>query len=362
MIKHVVAACIGSLFASPALAELEVCNEASKSVSLAIAYAEGDTWVSQGWWNIPAGSCQSPLQGNLKNRYYYYRATTFGSPLVSGDYMFCTSPDVFTIEGDTNCENRGYEQAGYASLDTGKKARSFTLTLRDPERAPKASPQKAPLQKNAPQTLSVAPPPPADVSPTGTVAPADSAAPGTFGEPYSEAAIMQGCIVEAERSCSFHASGTQFFVYEDWRTPKALFDLMQQLAPGTPILVEGDLVDIYDRTADVVLRNVTTRPWTTHDYLLNTLQGTWYSVEDPAARFNVLGAERDNSYDDAPTSRDYLTVSDWCDGFEGGGPYLQARDEETGDGACYSIERITDLELELMYLPRGNILQYRSLD
>jgi hypothetical protein len=27
-----------------------------------------------------------------------------------------------------------------------------------------------------------------------------------------------------------------------------------------------------------------------------------------------------------------------------------------------AIERITDLELDLMYLPRGNILQYRSLD
>lgn len=354
MSKLVLTAFLGSVFASPVLADLEICNEAGEDVSLAIAYANGDNWISRGWWNIPAGHCQSPLQGNLENRYYYYRATTYGVPLTTGDYMFCTTPDVFTIKGDSNCEQGGYDQSEFVKLDTGKKARSYTLSLRGSVQAPK-DPGRL---KKSPALA----PPATPSSPPGTVEPADQAAPGTFGEPYAEAAIMQRCTMEAQNTCSFHASGTQFFVTEDWRTPKFVFDLMQQLTPGTPIFVEGDLVDLYDRTADVVLRNVTTRPWTTNDRILGTLQGTWYSVDDPSARFNVLGAERDKSYDDMPTGRDYLAVSDWCDGFEGGAPYLRAMDEETGEGACYSIERITDLELELKYLPRGNILRYRSLD
>lgn len=354
MNKLVYTAFLGCILASPVLADLEICNEADDSVSLAIAYAKGDNWVSRGWWNIPAGSCQSPLQGDLENRYYYYQATVYGTPLATGNYMFCTTPDIFTIRGDSNCEQRGYNQSGFAKLDTGKTARSYTLTLRGPAQAQKNTSR---LKKSPTPAPVVAPTPP-----PGTAAPADQTTPGTFGEPYAEAAIMQGCTIETERSCSFHASGTQFFVTEDWRTPNFVFDLMQQLTPGTPIFVEGDLVALYDRTADVVLRNVTTRPWSTNDRILNTLQGTWYSVADPAARFNVLGAERDNSYDDVPTSRDYLSLSDWCDGFEGGGPYLRAMDEETGEGTCYSIERITDLKLELMHLPRGNILLYRSLD
>lgn len=197
---------------------------------------------------------------------------------------------------------------------------------------------------------------------TGTSEPADNSPPGKFGEPYAESAIFQGCLTENQLTCSFYASGFQIFVNEDWRTPSFVFDLMQKLSPGTPIFVEGDLIELYDRTADMVLRNVTTVPWTTNDTILHTMQGTWYSTEDPSARVNILGAEMENSYDDVWINRDYLTVSDWCDTFHGGGTYLRTIDEETGETSCYSIERITDLHLDLRYLPRGNILSYRSLD
>ncbi|MBE1294984.1 MAG: DUF1036 domain-containing protein [Rhodobacteraceae bacterium] len=327
-----------SLLASPVFAGLEICNSSGRSLSIAVGYAEGKSWISKGWWNIDHGDCQEPVRGDLQNRYYYYLATDAGAPFASGDYAFCTTPDVFTIHGDENCAARGYDSTGFRQLDTGETARHFPLTLVDDAAAP----------------------PPA--TPPGTAEPADRATPGTHGEPYADAAIMQGCSYEGQRVCNFHASGTAFYVTEDWRTPSALFDLMQQLSPGTPIFVDGDIVDFYDRTADVVLRNVTTRPWTINDNILNTLQGTWYSVDDPSARFNVLGAELDNSYDDQFTSREYIAIWDSCGTFEGGGPYLWTLEEETGDTACYAIEQITDLELELMYLPRGNILRYRSLD
>ncbi|KUP90949.1 hypothetical protein TRIHO_42100 [Tritonibacter horizontis] len=187
--------------------------------------------------------------------------------------------------------------------------------------------------------------------------------PGTYGDPYAEAATFQQCLSEGDASyCSFHSSGTKFFVYDDGRTPGHVFSTLRELWPGAPITVEGDLEAIYDRTADVVLRSAIPRPWTEADTLLERMQGTWYAVDDPAERFNILGAERESSYDDAYISLEYLSVRDQCDDFAGAGPYLYARDEETGDDFCYVIDSVGDYRMTLMYLPDGHFLEYRNLD
>ncbi|AHD00342.1 hypothetical protein METH_06015 [Leisingera methylohalidivorans DSM 14336] len=308
-------------------------------MSLAIGYSSDGDWVSEGWWNIPAGACRTPVGGDLKIRYYYYRANASGAAFASGDYTFCTSPEPFTIHGDSQCGPRGYETQGFRKLDTGETATHFTLTLNAAADPPAA---QAPVAQDP--------------------APAQGITPGTYGEPYADDATLQGCSSDGPRECSFHAGGTKFLVRDDGRTPQFVFSVMETLDTGTPIVVEGDLEAIYDRTADVVLRDVSVRPWSEHDGLLNKLQGHWYSVDDPNAQFTVLGAERDNSYDGAYAGRDYLAVSEWCGGFEGSGPYLYAREEETGEDYCYVIDHVDHLELTLMYLPRGSILRYRKLE
>ncbi|WP_291728656.1 DUF1036 domain-containing protein [Leisingera sp. F5] len=332
--KHILFAAGLGLAASPAFSGLEVCNKAGQSLSLAIGYSSDGDWISEGWWNIPAGACKTPVGGDLKKRYYYYRANASGEAFASGDYTFCTSPEPFTIHGDTRCGPRGYETQGFRKLDTGETATHFTLTLNAAAETPA---KQAPAQ------------------PQGST-------PGSFGEPYSDNVTLQGCYSEGQRECSFHAGGTKFFVRDDGRTPQFVFSVMETLDSGTPMTVEGDLEAVYDRTADVVLRDVSVRSWNEHDGLLNKLQGHWYSVDDPNAQFTVLGAERDNSYDGAYAGRDYLAVSERCFNFEGGGPYLYAREEETGEDYCYVIDYVDHLELTLMYLPRGNILRYRKLD
>mgnify|MGYP000674910905 CR=1 FL=1 len=330
MKQILVAAAIG-LAASPALAGLEICNNAGQSLSLAIGYSSDGEWISEGWWNIPVGQCKTPVSGDLKNRYYFYRANAGGTAIASGDYSFCTTPQAFTIQGDSNCGGRGYETQGFRKLDTGETAAHFTLTL------------------------NAAAEPPAPAASSGS-------APGTYGEPYSGNVILQECHSEGLRECSFHAGGTKFFVRDDGRTAPYVFTVMEALDIGTPLAVEGDLEAVYDRTADVVLRDAAVRPWTEHDGLLNKLQGHWYSADDPNAQFTVLGAERENSYDGAFSGRDYLSVSEWCRDFEGGGPYLYAREEETGENYCYAIDYVDHLELTLVHLPRGNLLRYRKLD
>lgn len=113
----------------PALADLEFCNNTDENVSVAIGYADDETWVSEGWWTTAPGDCTTPIAGQLPNRYYYWRATSPSYSWEEEQYMFCTSPKTFTIVGDENCEGRGYDQNPFNEIDLDG-ATSFTMTLR----------------------------------------------------------------------------------------------------------------------------------------------------------------------------------------------------------------------------------------
>ena len=116
--------------ASGAQAGLEICNQTSAVQGISIGYKDGETWVSEGWWNIDPGACAIVVGGNLKNRYYYYRAEVNGGPFKGEGYMFCTTPEDYTIVGDNNCSGRGYDREAFSEVDTGTKATDFTLTLK----------------------------------------------------------------------------------------------------------------------------------------------------------------------------------------------------------------------------------------
>ena len=151
------------------------------------------------------------------------------------------------------------------------------------------------------------------------------------------------------------------FVYQDRRTARRVFALFEKLDPGTPIEVEGDLEGIYDRTADVVLRSALPRVWNAWDSTLDKMQGAWYSVDDPNSQFTILGSELEATYDGAYRGVEYLSMSSYCDGYEGG-EYLVRTDEQSGDQLCYSIEELQDFYMLLMYVPRANFHEFRKLD
>ena len=124
----VLLALLGSLAASPALADLEFCNSTDENVSVAIGYSEDGTWVSEGWWTMAPGGCTRAIVGDLSKRYYYWRATSPSYTWENGSYIFCTSPSEFTIVGDEDCADRGYDQHPFNVVDTGEAA-SYTVTL-----------------------------------------------------------------------------------------------------------------------------------------------------------------------------------------------------------------------------------------
>jgi len=330
-----------AIFALPAKAALTFCNKADVMHTFAVAFKVEAGWQVEGWWNIEPGDCKVVVGGDLKNRYYYWRAKAKGRDFTGEDFYFCTKTEAFTIVGEQgNCALRNLDSHEFSKLDTGKSAKDFTLNLVLPDSA--AGPDTASDEDQEPLIAGEA---------------------GSYGDPYANDAIFQECLEEGDAEwCAFHADGTKFYVYQDGRTPDDIFDFMRKLLPGDPIAVEGDLVEVFDSTAEVVLRVAAGRRGDARDVMIGKMQGYWYATDDPNARFNILGAERINDYDGEMMGTEFISLRDNCDDFSGGGPYLYARDPEGGDSLCYEVVSVSDLEMVLMYLPRGNFLEYRKLD
>jgi len=127
--KFLIAAGFLAGMAGAAQAGLNICNKTGSVQGISIGYKAGNNWVSEGWWNIDPGSCTTVVGGDLKNRYYYYRAEINGGPFDGEGYVFCTTPSEYTIVGDKNCNARGYDREDFRQIDTGSQATEFTLNL-----------------------------------------------------------------------------------------------------------------------------------------------------------------------------------------------------------------------------------------
>jgi uncharacterized membrane protein len=61
-----------------AKADFRVCNGTQSLVGGAIGYRTAEGWVTEGWWQIPASSCATLIEGQLESRYYYLYAEDAG--------------------------------------------------------------------------------------------------------------------------------------------------------------------------------------------------------------------------------------------------------------------------------------------
>src|SRR3972149_9687061 len=46
-------------FTQPAAADFRLCNNTGSRVGIAIGYKDNDGWTTEGWWNLPARSCET---------------------------------------------------------------------------------------------------------------------------------------------------------------------------------------------------------------------------------------------------------------------------------------------------------------
>ncbi|WP_137153142.1 DUF1036 domain-containing protein [Devosia sp. FKR38] len=122
---------LGSLafFATPARADLRVCNETTNLVSVAMGYRADRGWMSEGWWQAAPGDCRVLYQGDLQRRFYYiYAADDQAGGAWDGSVFMCTRDETFTIFGVEDCLARGYERTGFFEIDTQNRT-DWTLQL-----------------------------------------------------------------------------------------------------------------------------------------------------------------------------------------------------------------------------------------
>jgi uncharacterized membrane protein len=127
------AACLvaGGLLATPARADLRVCNTTAQRIGVAIGFQDQNTWVTEGWFNLRPGACETILKGKLNSRYYYVFAQDYdrGGEWSGSNYL-CTRDQEFSIRSPQDCYARGYERAGFLEIDTGQQA-DWTIELGD---------------------------------------------------------------------------------------------------------------------------------------------------------------------------------------------------------------------------------------
>lgn len=132
--------CLASLFAAgPAMADFRLCNNTSSRVGVAVGYRDKQGWLTEGWWNVAARSCESILKGPLAARFYYVYAVDYDQGGEwSGNAFMCSRDKEFTIKGTEDCLARGFDRTGYFEVDTGEQ-RAWTVQLTESnEQTPRA--------------------------------------------------------------------------------------------------------------------------------------------------------------------------------------------------------------------------------
>ncbi|HEX3810745.1 MAG TPA: DUF1036 domain-containing protein [Rhizomicrobium sp.] len=110
-----------ALASAPAHAGFAVCNKTAAAAKVAIGRFNGTDWMSEGWWTVAAGKCQTLVTAPLNARYYYLYASDGGTGVWDGSKGFCVAATgKFTAVGRARCAARGYGRKEFFEVDTGQ--------------------------------------------------------------------------------------------------------------------------------------------------------------------------------------------------------------------------------------------------
>lgn len=192
VLRFVLGIILGFLLASPALADFRLCNNTASRVGVAVGYRDKEGWLTEGWWNVSARSCETVLKGPLAARYYYVYAIDYDQGGEwSGKSFMCTREKEFTIRGFDNCLARGFDRTGFFEIDSGEQ-KSWTVQLSEQAQGsakPKSSAPEnvAPSPPGSPGAQAPEPEPtvpgPTPVVPSSPTAAPPAAAPPAAGVP-----------------------------------------------------------------------------------------------------------------------------------------------------------------------------------
>ncbi|MCA3563692.1 MAG: DUF1036 domain-containing protein [Methylocystis sp.] len=124
----------GGLLSGEARADLRVCNMTASRVGVAVGYRDPQGWITEGWFNLKANSCEAVLKGDLTFKYYYIHAIDYDRGGEWGGRSFmCTREREFSVRGFDNCLARGFDRTGFFEIDTGEQ-KNWTVQLTEANR------------------------------------------------------------------------------------------------------------------------------------------------------------------------------------------------------------------------------------
>jgi uncharacterized membrane protein len=121
------------VIAVPARADLKLCNTTTNRVGVAIGYRDSaGSLTTEGWWTVPAQTCETLYKGPLPSRFWYVHAIDYdGGGEWAGQAYMCTIDKAFTIKTSTDCGKQGYNRTGFFEVDAQQKP-DWTIRLTDP--------------------------------------------------------------------------------------------------------------------------------------------------------------------------------------------------------------------------------------
>lgn len=123
---------------APAKADFRICNDTKSLVGAALGYRVDGKWISEGWFQIPAETCNALIEGDLSSRFYYiYAEDSERGGQWRGDVFMCTNDREFKINGVEDCFKRGHVKTGFFEIDTGNRG-SWMVRLTEQSQSPPA--------------------------------------------------------------------------------------------------------------------------------------------------------------------------------------------------------------------------------
>lgn len=337
-----------TLLPTASLAGFEVCNETPHRATVAIGYKDDGTWTSEGWWGVDPGDCRTVISADLNRKFLYWRATSSKMNWSHDKYMFCTDSSAFTIDGDTNCDERGYDRVGFNEIDLGTVSH-YTLTLtggggRDPEEDIEYPDEEV-----------------YDEPAAGD--PGFGPDPGTFGEPYSILGLLSHCdYYDAGIGCTFIADGWSYVASTYDNTPEDLLVRLDEMGPNVPVSVAGDMISYEGAEAIVTVREFSLAGADKYQGWREAMQGFWTSEDDQNFQILVHGSRYEEYYEGIPNDVSMMHFTENCDASPGDSPAFNLIERDGSSDVCMYVSHIGNGNLELfpagsmrpLYFTQGN--------
>src|ERR1700710_1592790 len=121
--------------ASPARADLQLCNRMSYVVEAAIGIDDKGATATRGWFRVDPGQCRAVMQGDVQAETLYVHARALavygGSPLPqSGTADLCVAQDDFVNAAARACTSRpGQKLARFTAVKPSEGDKGLTAYL-----------------------------------------------------------------------------------------------------------------------------------------------------------------------------------------------------------------------------------------